>query len=55
MATAVRWYIKFPQDPYAMGPVEFDRKVGERDVREYARSAAGCNRLPNGFECWPTS
>ena len=49
---AKRWYIKFPQDVYALGPVEFDEPVGEKEVRHYARVFEGCVRLPNGFECW---
>lgn len=49
-----RWYIKFPRDAYAMGPVEFDRPVSEEHVRAYAREFDGCKRLPVGFECWPT-
>jgi hypothetical protein len=46
------WYIKFPCDAYAMGPIGFGKPVSERKVREYARKWANVNRLPNGFECW---
>jgi len=49
---AKKWYIKFPLDAYALGPVEFDKPVGEKEVREYARKFEGCKRLPRGFECW---
>lgn len=48
------WYIKFPRDAYALGPVRFDHEATERDVREYAREFSGVTRLPNGFECWTT-
>jgi len=48
-----RWYIKFPQDVYAMGPVDFEKPVEEKAVRKYARGWEGVSRLPNGFECWP--
>ena len=47
-----KWYIKFPLDAYAMGPVSFDKPVGERKVKEYARKFEGCKRLPHGFQCW---
>jgi hypothetical protein len=48
-----KWYIKFPLDVYALGPVEFVNPVGEKEVRKYAREFEGCTRLPNGFQCWP--
>ena len=48
-----RWYIKFPLDAYAIGPIEFNRFVGEKEVREYARQFDGIKRLPRGFQCWP--
>lgn len=53
-----KWYIKFPLDAYALGPVEFNRKEyekppNEKDVREYACDWEGVKRLPRGFECWP--
>jgi len=47
-----RWYIKFPQDAYAEGPIEFGEPMNERKVREYARWYAQVKRLPSGFECW---
>ena len=49
------WYIKFPADAYALGPVRFENQVGEEEVRKYARKFTGCSRLPKGFECWRTS
>jgi hypothetical protein len=50
-----KWYIKFPLDAYALGPVEFDHEVDEQEVRQYARDFDGCKRLPIGFECWPVN
>jgi hypothetical protein len=55
-----KWFIKFPADAYALGPVYFDpdkysEAPNEKDVREYARQWEGVKRLPRGFECWPTS
>ena len=55
MRKAKAWYIKFPMDAYALGPLRFDKPVGERKVREEARKFEGCSRLPRGFQCWPTS
>ena len=52
---AKRWYIKFPLDVYAMGPVEFENSVGEKEVRKYARKWEGVKRLPMGFQCWPAA
>lgn len=49
---AANWYIKFPQDAYALGPIYFGRPVNEHHVRQYARVFAGVKRLPRGFECW---
>lgn len=54
---AWKWFIKFPMDAYALGPVYFDRHEydqapDEKDVREYARQWEGVKRLPQGFECW---
>jgi len=49
------WYIKFPADVYALGPVRFDEPVDEDTVRKWAKNWAGCSRLPKGFECWRTS
>jgi hypothetical protein len=50
---AKRWYISFPQDAYALGPVEFEKPVGEKAVRKWAREWDGLTRLPRGFSCWP--
>ena len=30
MQRSWKWYIKFPQDAYALGPVEFSRKENEK-------------------------
>jgi hypothetical protein len=48
----IKWYIKFPADAYAMGPIDFHEDDGEKEVRQYAREFDGCKRLPQGFECW---
>jgi len=50
---AKRWYLKFPLDAYALGPVDFDKPVNEQKAREYARKFEGVTRLPRGFQCWP--
>jgi len=50
---AKRWYIKFPLDAYAMGPIDFEKEVNEKFVREYTRKWEGVKRLPQGFQCWP--
>lgn len=57
---AWKWFIKFPMDAYALGPVYFDHRdydeaPDEKDVREYARQWEGVKRLPQGFECWPAN
>jgi hypothetical protein len=49
------WYIKFPLDAYALGPVRFMTPVGETAVRKWAREFDGVKRLPRGFQCWPTN
>ncbi len=51
---AKKWYIKFPLDAYAMGPIEFREPVDERRIRKYAREFSGYKRLPHGFSCWTT-
>jgi hypothetical protein len=48
----IKWYIKFPADAYAMGPIDFSAEDGEKEVRQYAREFEGVKRLPKGFECW---
>lgn len=50
---AKKWYIKFPLDAYALGPINFYDEVNEQKVREWARKFEGVKRLPNGFQCWP--
>ena len=49
------WYVKFPLDAYALGPLEFSEPVSEKEVREWARSLDKVERLPRGFQCWPTN
>jgi len=54
-----KWYIQFPLDAYALGPVYFDKRdyrkpPNERDVRQYTREWEKIKRLPTGFSCWPT-
>lgn len=49
------WYIKFPLDAYALGPVHFEKPVGERQVRAWTREWDHLARLPRGFQCWPTN
>jgi hypothetical protein len=49
---AKAWFIKFPSDAYAMGPVRFGAPVTEKEVRRYAREFEGVERLPRGFQCW---
>jgi hypothetical protein len=49
-----RWYIKFPADAYALGPVTFKKEVSEEEVMEYAREEfEKVCKLPDGFQCWP--
>ena len=57
---AWKWYLKFPLDAYALGPVHFDRRKydkppDEKEARQYAREWEGVKRLPQGFQCWPTN
>ena len=46
------WYIKFPLDAYALGPVRFKEPKSQQAVRKWAREWAKVKRLPMGFECW---
>lgn len=48
------WFIKFPLDPYALGPVRFEKPVTEAEAREWTRDWEKVRRLPNGFQIWPT-
>ena len=50
--TKKRWYIKFPLDAYAIGPIEANNEAA---ARQWAREFSGVKRLPVGFECWETS
>lgn len=52
---ATKWYVKYPADAYAIGPVEFNEAVEEPRVRQWARDFDGIKRLPQGFECWPVN
>jgi hypothetical protein len=58
MATRPRkskaWYIHYPGDAYAMGPVCFDAPVGVMAVREWAKDWEKVSKLPVGVACWPT-
>lgn len=47
------WFIKFPGDFYALGPVRFDDPVNEKEVREWTRDWEKIKKLPVGFQCWP--
>lgn len=44
-----RWYIKFPADAYALGPIQ---ARSEREARRWAREFSGVTRLPRGFAAW---
>ena len=52
---AKHWYIKFPLDAYALGPVHFEKLVNQSEVRRWARDWDHLKRLPIGFSCWPVS
>ena len=47
-----RYYIKFPSDTYALGPIS---ARNEKEAREQARKLFTYGkRLPRNFECWET-
>jgi hypothetical protein len=53
------WYVKFPLDAYALGPMRFERPVTEAEARAEARrfhhGIANQHRpLPCGTSLWPT-
>ena len=48
------WYIMFPNDVYAMGPIRFENPVDETEVRKWTKNWAKVKKLPNGFSCWIT-
>ena len=48
----MKWYIKFPCDAYALGPIDFPVDADENDVRDYAKRWGGYKQLPEDFECW---
>jgi len=54
MTKSKAWYIKFPLDAYALGPMRFPEPVDEKEVRQQTRELEGCKRLPIGFQCWTT-
>ena len=47
------WYVKFPADVYALGPMRFSKPVDEREAREQARQIDGVTRLQQGTQVWP--
>ena len=46
-----KWFIYYPGDTYALGPIEITAN-NKRAVREWAREWSKVKRLPNGFQCW---
>lgn len=50
--TSTAWYMLWPGDAYAMGPVRFKEPKTEAEFRAYAREWAGVKRLPEDFQCW---
>lgn len=48
------WYVHFPGDVYALGPLRFKEPVTEREARQDARDWAKVKRLPRGTALWPT-
>lgn len=52
-----RWYIKYPLDAYALGPITLNKPTSNpKKVREYVRETYHRGeKLPRGFQCWPTS
>ncbi len=49
------WYIKYPLDAYAMGPIRFKDPVGITMVREWTKNWEKCDKLPRGWSAWPTN
>jgi hypothetical protein len=45
------WYVKFPLDAYAMGPIRFNKEKTERELRQYVREWLGYKRL-TGVQVW---
>ena len=55
---AWKWFIYFPGDAYALGPVHFSEREYKKapnaaEVRAWARDWDKLKRLPAGFACWP--
>ena len=51
-----KWYVKFPSEFHALGPIRFNHAVNEREARREARLiflSVGCRRLPRGTEVYP--
>jgi hypothetical protein len=48
-----RWYVKWPNQPYAFGPIDYGTEVSEQQVRELSRRGHKLRRLPRGWQCWP--
>jgi hypothetical protein len=46
-----RWYFRFPEDFYALGPTT-KRLSTEKKAREYIKKCWEIERLPRGFELW---
>jgi hypothetical protein len=51
--TSTAWYVKYPGDVYALGPIRFKKPVGKMAVREYLREWEKVEKLPVGIEMWP--
>ena len=60
---SIRFYMRFPGSFYAEGPItlcnergkKLDDTASERAVRKALRSYLNLDRLPRGFEVWPTN
>ena len=45
------WYVLFPGNAYALGPVRFDKAISKAAMREWAKNWYG-NKLPRGTQIW---
>jgi len=59
MGKSNAWYVKFPLDCYALGPLRFPQPVTEREARAEARRfhhglQYQDRPLPHGTQVWPT-
>ncbi len=50
---AQRWYVKWPHQTYAWGPVTYHVPLSERQFRADVRISNNLKRLPRGWQCWP--